>query len=262
VCPCAQGTNQHGDGINWQHLPEKLLCHIANTGLSCWPVLQLDTTVTVNHRDLSSVFVAAPSEDMNVLRALASFGMEITQVPEHVFELFEVCDDLGFIFLSPEKVHSRLLVSRRPTSSSFSTYFHLIQSDIPGVKRRSKSAQTSTVMEYLLSTNNLDNIISLPLIPLMNGHRIALKKAPNSVNVVHTLLGEADCEVFGPHDENAIALGQLSQDAARLLESKGPGYLNVRSLTVETVVQLLEARSKKLTTTSLAGSTVQWFSSL
>ena len=112
VWPCPQGINQHGDGTNWQHLPEELLRYIANTGLSCWPVLQRNKTATADHRDLSSVFIAAPSEDMNVLRALASFGIEITQVPEHVFELFEMCDDLGCTFLSPEEVHSTLLVSR------------------------------------------------------------------------------------------------------------------------------------------------------
>jgi hypothetical protein len=112
VWPRPQGTNQHGDGINWQHLPEQLLLCTANTGSSCWPVLTFDDTA-INYRDLSSVFVAAPSEDMDVLRALATFGLEITQPPDHVFKVFDICPDLDFTPLSPEEVHSVLLVSCR-----------------------------------------------------------------------------------------------------------------------------------------------------
>lgn len=96
----------------------------------------------------------------------------------------------------------------------------------------------------------------------MNGRYVALRKACDSANVVHSLLGEADCEVFGPHDANAIALSELGQDVARLLESKGPGYLNVRCLTADAVVQLLEAHLRSLVDTSLAGSTVRWLSLL
>jgi len=108
--PPLQGTNQHGDGINWQHSPESLLLCIGNTGSSCWPVLAPDGTVA-NHNDLSSVFVAGASEEMDVLQALTTFGLEITRPPDHVFAIFGVCDDLDFTPLSPEGAHSALLVS-------------------------------------------------------------------------------------------------------------------------------------------------------
>jgi hypothetical protein len=128
------------------------------------------------------------------------------------------------------------------------------------VKRHSNSPQASVILKYLLSTKNLDNIIKLPLIPLVNGRFVALSKASNSLNVIHTLLGKAECEVFGPHDKTAIALHKFDQRVAKLLESQGPGCLNVRCLTVETVIQLLEAHTKSLVGTSLAGATVRWLS--
>ena len=122
--PGPQGTSQHGDGINWQHLPNKLLLYTASISSTCWPVLPPDQTVT-NYRDLSSIFVAAPGEDVDVLRALTTFGLEITQPPAHVFELFCECDDLDFTPLTPEEVYSVLAVSCYPISI-YSLFTHSV----------------------------------------------------------------------------------------------------------------------------------------
>jgi len=132
--------------------------------------------------------------------------------------------------------------------------------NIPQVKQQSNSTHASMILEYLLSTKNLNNIINLPLMPLVNGRHVALRAASDSVGVVHTLLGQTECEIFGLHDGDAIPLHKLGPSVATLLGNKGPKCLNVRRLTVEVVIQFLEEHVKGLVGTSLAGSTVRWSS--
>ena len=147
--PRPQGTTQHGDGINWRHLPEKLLLYTASISSPCWPVLAPDQKVT-NYGDLSSVFVASPGEDVDVLRALTTFGLDITQPSVHVFKLFGTCDNLDFTSLTPEEVHSTLVVSCCPILLLFVHAFCIIGRYSEGettfqISRGFSNSQISTV---------------------------------------------------------------------------------------------------------------------
>jgi sacsin len=104
--PPAQG-HQNGDAGYWKDLPAALFKCINRFRAPIWPVVPPHSG-PCDYLDLGSVRVAAPEKpDLNVLQALAVFGLKITRPPAYIHEL------LGGISLNltPKSAHDILLVS-------------------------------------------------------------------------------------------------------------------------------------------------------
>lgn len=100
------------------------------------------------------------------------------------------------------------------------------------------------LLEYLVSTQNLANILGLPLIPLIGGGYVALGPRKQTV---HVLLDKSELEVFSPFDPQAVALSALPTTTANLLRDAGQSdNLNVRVLDADTVLEYLQEASNAL----------------
>jgi hypothetical protein len=99
---------------------------------------------------------------------------------------------------------------------------------------------TSVVLEYLLSTNNVLYIVGLPFIKTVSG-RVAVLTALNSQPPkTYTMLDRGEFSVFGLCDDDSIiALKDLPPLVAISLQSSGPKFINVENLGSERIVEYL-----------------------
>jgi hypothetical protein len=86
------------------------------------------------------------------------------------------------------------------------------------------------LIEFLLSTNELSNIVDLPVIRLTDESRVSLSKKDINQEL-HVLMSAADVAIFGAYDPSAIALDALPSVARGILRSNGPIELNVMPIT-------------------------------
>jgi hypothetical protein len=133
---------------------------------------------------------------------------------------------------------------------------------------QSKSDELYLVLEYLVSNQDLTNIIGLPLIRLANEEFVSLLSSlDRSVHEVHTLLQQEDCKIFQDLDNRAIALHTLPSSVADLL-LKG-GLLNVGQLIPQRVVEYLRLSMKRFgidlgarSPIKASPKAIEWFISL
>ena len=125
------------------------------------------------------------------------------------------------------------------------------------------SLDRTLIMKFLLSTQNLVNIIGLPLVQLVTGQYVALMARDSSL-VTHTMLDRPDFDVLGQFDQSAIALYMLCLSLADLFRADGEHILNVMPLTPERVVEYLRVYANPLSQNLLQGTigdtVVQWLS--
>lgn len=113
--PPAQG-HQNGDAGYWKDLPVALLKCIDGFCPAIWPVVAPHSGPSCNYLDLGSVAVAAPEKPgLNVLQALAVFGLKIICPPAYIYELL----DGHCMKLTPKSAHGILLVSHPCSSNTF-----------------------------------------------------------------------------------------------------------------------------------------------
>jgi hypothetical protein len=114
--PPTQG-NQIGDAGYWKDLPANLLQCIIKSKARIWPVVAPRQGPPCDCLDLGSVVIAARNKpDLDVLQALATFGLKITSPPAYIYEL------LDGIKLTPKNAYDILLVS---SPSQITLYFDL-----------------------------------------------------------------------------------------------------------------------------------------
>lgn len=101
-----------------------------------------------------------------------------------------------------------------------------------------------SILGYLLSTNDIGNIVDIPIIPLARpSHYVALvdaEPAGGHSQEVYTLLEEYDTKLFGDFAPHAVPLHVFPSAIAKLLISHGPGRVNVTILTQSIVNTYLE----------------------
>jgi hypothetical protein len=101
------------------------------------------------------------------------------------------------------------------------------------------------ILEYLLSTKDVLNVVDLPLIHATGGSLIALSRKETSNIATYTMLNGAEFDIFGSCDNHAIALQHLPRTVADVLRSEGPKKVNVAELTLpKTVLYLSEYPTK------------------
>lgn len=99
---------------------------------------------------------------------------------------------------------------------------------------------TFVILEYLLSTDNVLNIVGLPFIKTVSG-RVAVLTALNSQPPkTYTMLDRGEIGVFGSCDDDSIVtLKDLPSHVAKSLQSRGPKFINVENLGSERIVEYL-----------------------
>ena len=101
-----------------------------------------------------------------------------------------------------------------------------------------------SILGYLLSTNDIGNIVDIPIIPLVEPSQyvafIDVKPASGSSQEVYTLLEEHDTKLFGNFAPRAVSLHAFPDAIGKFLVNHGPGRINVTTLTQPTVKTYLE----------------------
>ena len=115
-------------------------------------------------------------------------------------------------------------------------------------------ADITAILDYLLSTGDINNVVNLPIVPLVGGRKVALVPAHSRPSSRHTLLERSEYNVFGACDDDAIALADLPKAVAELLREHGPSHVNVERLTSEKVIRYFDLHPNRL---GLNLSTVQ-----
>jgi sacsin len=90
----------------------------------------------------------------------------------------------------------------------------------------------------LLSSNNIRNVVGLPVIPTVSGSFVSLSQQ-DATPKIYTLLETAEVEVFKLCDENAISLDNIPPSSVRLFREQASYSLNVKWLSPDQVVRYL-----------------------
>ncbi|KAF6749160.1 hypothetical protein DFP72DRAFT_1143529 [Ephemerocybe angulata] len=217
VWPASQPSTS-GQSVYWQKLPQALLQIVCKKDLAVWP----NSALGGEFSTLENVFIAPPTLDQLTVDALAAAEVPICAVPPHVYELgFNECDTL----------------TPKSAAKSLKTHPPFQPSSIA-------SARTPVIykiLEYLLSTGDLNNIVGLQIIPAVSGHYISLRLSSDpKAECTHTLLEPDEYELFRLCDDNAIYIGDLPGSTAKLLKSQGPTQVNVQLLDSNCVVDYLD----------------------
>jgi hypothetical protein len=125
-------------------------------------------------------------------------------------------------------------------------------------------AVTTAILEYLLSTGNINNVVNLPIVPVVGGRKVAFVHTHSRPSSRHTLLERSEYDVFGACDDDAIALANLPKAVAELLREDGPSHVNVERLTSEKVIKYLDLHPNRLglnlSTVKTDPDAVEWLS--
>ncbi|RXW22308.1 hypothetical protein EST38_g3561 [Candolleomyces aberdarensis] len=203
------------DSAYWASFPKTLLDIVLENDATVWPVIRQD-----GFKSLQDIFVACASTSDEVLEALADTGMSVCRPPEHLFCMIEASSEWNHRILTPERASTAL----RDTFAS-----NLL--DAPAQPRM-------LILQYLLSSNDIRNVVGLPVISTVSGSFVSLAQQGTTPNI-HTLLETADIELFRTCDENAIFLDELPPPAVEVFRQQAPHTLNVKWLDTDQVVRYL-----------------------
>ncbi|KAF7320872.1 BTB domain-containing protein [Mycena chlorophos] len=207
-----------GDTAYWQTLPAKLLECIVGSKAAVWPVAQGSTSKEQAFAELGSVLVVSTDVDDTTVLALADAGLRLTKLPEHVAKLLPGLLPTQYTLLSPIVAHGQLL-----------NHVNEIQT--------LDAAQRATILQYLLRKNELENIVKLPLLPLVDGSFLAPVKSGLGRTV--TMMDQLECDIFGKLEASAVALPAVAPSIRELLRTDGPLKLNLALLSAERVAGYL-----------------------
>ncbi|CAK5278239.1 unnamed protein product [Mycena citricolor] len=214
--PSEQAVVFGGDSAYWQSLPAKLLSHIIASASPVWPLVGGSFAVLD-----ASVLVTGADTDAETLAALTNAGLRITQLPQYILRLLGG-SQARYVTLSPKMAYQQLC--------GHQTEIHALDSD-----------SRLVVLRYLVRDKVLDYIADLPLVPLVNGGFVTLKRRSETTSKVYTMMEQGEADVFKQMDELAIALSSLPQQAIDVLRTSGPALLNVSILTPAIVASYLQS---------------------
>ncbi|KAJ2918884.1 hypothetical protein MD484_g1554, partial [Candolleomyces efflorescens] len=203
------------DSAYWASFSKNVLDKVVENHAAVWPVVNQDV-----HEQLKDVFVAGPGTSKDVIHALADTGMKICHPPDHLFRMIEALPEGKRCVLTAECASTELRAS--------------LTSNLIGAP----AGRRVTILQYLLSTNNIVNIAGLEIVPTGSGNFVSLVErgaTPNS----YTLLEKADVELFLPCDGDAIVISRLPPSTLDVFIRDAPRVLNVKWLDSDQVVGYL-----------------------
>ncbi|KAJ7034674.1 hypothetical protein C8F04DRAFT_1100594 [Mycena alexandri] len=204
--PPAQSVVFGGDTAYWQTLPAKLLACIVSSKAEVWPVVSSSKGGTLPHfAELGSLLVVSTEVDEATLRALANAGLRVTQLPEYILRLLKD-GDLSHV------------------------------ADIQALD----AADRTALLQFLLRNNQLENLVGLPLVPLVNGEFLAPVRCSNGAPT-HTMMDQAECDIFKTLENSGVSLPAIPSQFRDLFQAQGPSTLNVANLSPDKVASYLNS---------------------
>ncbi|KAF7361321.1 BTB domain-containing protein [Mycena sanguinolenta] len=193
-----------GDNAYWQALPAKLLAYIVIFKAETW----------------GSLLVASADVDDATLQALANAGLRVTQLPRYIVELLST--------IGPTSAQHYTLLSPSIAYLGLSSQVREIQA--------MDAADRTALLEYLLQTKRLEYLLGLPIVPLVNGFMAPVRRgaAPD-----HTMLSQAEYDVFKTLDESAVSLPSIPAHLQDLFRESST--VNISILSPEKVVSYLQS---------------------
>ncbi|TDL27706.1 hypothetical protein BD410DRAFT_325666 [Rickenella mellea] len=182
-----------GDQHYWESLPHRLL-ECTKTE-SIWPVAGGIKEV-VRYLPLESLLVVKPGAlDDRLVDALKLCEIFVTHPPERVYSLIAQSDELSTLILSPASV-------RKSIDAHISVFKNL-------------TAQSRRVIcDYLATASDLALLLSLPLIPTVDGRHISITLRET---YAYTLVTETESELFAAADRDLLSLKDMSSQTQSLL---------------------------------------------
>ncbi|KAJ2928409.1 hypothetical protein H1R20_g8672, partial [Candolleomyces eurysporus] len=211
--PAAQSFTKCGESVYWASFPENVLKYVIETGAAVWPALG-----QTNYKDLHNVFFVCSKINTGTPEALARQGLSICRPPAHIFKMVSSSNWSHQCILTPEHASAALQAT-----------------SLPSIGDQDRNA----IIQYLLSSGNIKNVVNLPIIPTVSGRFVALCER-NSSATIHTLLARPDFELFNACDGDAIFLGHLPPSVVQLFERSGPVNVNVKLLDNQQVLEYLD----------------------
>ncbi|RXW22304.1 hypothetical protein EST38_g3552 [Candolleomyces aberdarensis] len=215
--PAAQSFTKCGESVYWASFPENVLKYVIETGAAVWPALGQN-----NYKDLHNVFFVCSKINDGTSEALARQGLSICRPPAHIFKMVSDSNWSHQCILTPE--HASAALKR-----------HWDATSLPSIGDQDRNA----IIQYLLSSGNIKNIVNLPIIPTVSGRFVALCER-NSSATIHTLLARPDFELFNACDGDAIFLDHLPPSVVPLFERSGPVNVNLKLLDNQQVLEYLD----------------------
>ncbi|CAA7263802.1 unnamed protein product [Cyclocybe aegerita] len=197
---------------------------VLDTQASVWPVFRQNHEMPLVYESLDQLITVEPGTLDTVLRSLTKIGLQLTCPPRYVFDLI--------------KAHGRNAVL---TPEVANTYLrkHL------DVLAQASEKELNTILEYLLSTREVLNLVGLPLVPLASGIRVSLELAGPQASKIYTILTRQEFDAFGSCDDEAIPLEKIPM-VARSTFHTAPEKLNVEALQVPRIIHYLTLYPNRL----------------
>ncbi|RPD56795.1 hypothetical protein L226DRAFT_469097 [Lentinus tigrinus ALCF2SS1-7] len=220
MLPPQQDRKTSGDAKYWTTLLQDVVRLAHTRDAKIWPVFNNITPTT--YTALDGALIASESDELEHLRILARAGVNIILPPPALcVALLEVCSQR----LTPKTVRPRLIVA---------PHLHEL---LP--------AERNTVVEFLLRDRNLEDLVDVPVIPLVRGGTVALSVRRRFGNPPYMLFSKEDAELFGQIEPQAVALHDLPTTARLLLVSDGSRRLNVMTLSCAKAGRYIREASSK-----------------
>ncbi|KAJ3508077.1 hypothetical protein NLJ89_g5949 [Agrocybe chaxingu] len=211
-------------GLYAPSFAKDFLRSIIDTRASVWPVFRQNHEMPLVYKSLDLLIAVEPGTLDTVLRSLTKNGLQLTCPPRYVFDLIKAHG--GNAVLTPEVANTYL---RKHVA----------------VLAQTSEKELNTILEYLLSTREVLNLVGLPLVPLANGIRVALEPAGPQVSQVYTILTRQEFNAFGSCDGEAIPLEKIPMVAQSTFLT-APGKLNVEALQVPRIIHYLTLYPNRL----------------
>ncbi|KAG9044331.1 hypothetical protein FS837_008337 [Tulasnella sp. UAMH 9824] len=225
-------ATREGDPGYWFPLPSRLLEEAA--GRKVWPLRSEMPPFSV----LDEVVVAVEGESFAPLAALESCNVPLAIAPARVFKLINESKFKGRV-LAPETAQPYI----KKNVNTLSTL------DATTIK---------SICDYLASANNLGLLISLPIIPNVQGGYTAIL-----THFTYTMATNSEASVFGTVDRDLLASDSMSAPTRQLLLNSSAGRIHF--IQPADVARYLQKRVGTFGGTSLpnvsngvAATTVEW----
>ncbi|KJA15458.1 hypothetical protein HYPSUDRAFT_172585 [Hypholoma sublateritium FD-334 SS-4] len=247
--PPEQPPASSGESLYWEALPINLIRFTATAQSPIWPVYQSNKSSSsrTEFDSLSALLIVDPAASTRLLGALTTVGLRLTRPPPYIFDLIKKLNvESGIVsaILTPKEAHLHLL-NHLPELANAST------DDI------------NIISEYLLSNNDVLNVVGLPIFRLANDTIVALSPLEKQ-EAAFVLFDRKAFDVFGACDDHAIRLDLLPKIVAETIRDLGPKKLNVEVLKVPKIVQYLTIYPNRLGLDVSAGTTdpraLKWLS--
>ncbi|KAF8963749.1 hypothetical protein BDZ97DRAFT_1919525 [Flammula alnicola] len=218
---------EHDKECYWTDIAQNFTMEAVRRNLPIFPTIAHDGTEHLVSLADARVLLASPHPTIS-LNLLPPFGLNIVQLPPHIFAIIEpIASTLSAPILSAGSLHKALLEAQ-DTGFSLSCDAHI----------------ATAIIEYLVfsqSTPNLSHVIGLPWFQTAAGVSVAFEPASSTAKYI-VPRSEDESNIFS-EDRRMLAWAFMSDKLRSfLVRPQASKILNVKLLSVDDVISRLVSR--------------------